>query len=331
MAGCLGAPTEEAGDRHPFAGRTLTVSVVNQSETVHDLTQVTEDAMAFWEEYSDTYTGFEVSFDLIEHASPDIVVEFVDSPEPCQGVQGWSENVLGCAPLIRPGRHVTGSVRAYVVARDRPIGKVRITTKHEFGHLLGLYHTDAPLEIMSNLPEHRIPLYSVRIDIWELTIDAHELVGEANVLQRHGVDRWHEEAYRAASAAFEAARIDYDSASGLLGNALDAADAFEGHPQVETVDLSSLRSHLNRLRERTGLSATVVAYLQEAADAAVDGDEALMADRLDSAIDAHDRLIDIRSPALRDVAVSLGLVRGFDRDEAVVPADEELDADDLEG
>lgn len=328
VGGCLAAPTEELGDRHGFAEQTLSVRVDNESDTNHDVTQLASDAMAYWEEYAPKYAGFDVGFELTDDATPDIIVEFVDSPEPCRDVAGWSELVLGCAPLIQPGRRVTDTVRAYVVARDRPVGKVRITTKHEFGHLLGLYHTDEPLEIMSNLPEHRIPLYEVRTGIWRLTLEANDLASDAGLLHRHGVDRWNDEAYTAASAAFEEASADYETASIRLEEALSDAAVFEGHPRVETVDLPALEGHLSRLHERTILSASIAGYHREAADGAAAGDHDLVADRLATAGGIRDQLTDLDSPALRDVAVALGLVRGFDRDEPVVSLDEEVAGDD---
>lgn len=325
LAGCLVGPLEDVDDTHPFANAHLEVSVANQSQTGHDLTQVTEDAMAYWEDNSPTFAGFEVNFSMSEMTDPDIIVTFVDDPEPCSDVPGWSERVLGCAPLLRPGDRVQEPVTAYVVAARRPVGKVRITTKHEFGHLLGLYHTDEPLEIMSNLPEHRIPLYAERIEIWERTLDGNSMAESANVLLRHAISNWNDENYTAASTAFDEAHHHYLAARDHFAGAREDIEMFDGHPQVETVDLPRLRSILDTLIERMETIATIASLQGEAAGFVADDEYELASDRLDTAESLHDALAQMPRPALRDVAVALGLVTGFDLEDPAAPVEDEPD------
>lgn len=320
-AGCLSAP--DSGDRHPFAGETVTVRIDEQSVTEHDLRANAEAALDYWEEHSPTYAGFDVEFEIIESGEPDMVIVYADDPRGCEEVPGYSERVLGCAPLLGPGIRVPQPVVARVVAAARPIGKIRITAKHEVGHVLGLGHDDEPLEIMSNLPEHRIPLYSLRIDIWERVNGATERTNEANPLYSHAIERWNAGDYAAAGPAFEAAGEAFADAGAIFEEAHGMADGFEGHPRVETVDLERVRSLLSTLAERSNLVASAAGSMAEASEAAAAGDgETANARRADANADIA-AFRDLEPVQVRDVAVALGLVRGFDRDEQVVDLDED--------
>jgi hypothetical protein len=57
---------------------------------------------------------------------------------------------------------------------------------------------------MSNRPEDRIPLYEVRIALWERVLDASELASSGPDALA-GVDSWNER----ARTRFEAARADF--------------------------------------------------------------------------------------------------------------------------
>lgn len=61
----------------------------------------------------------------------------------------------------------------------------------------------------------------------------------------------------------------------------------------------------------------------EASIAAASGDSARANEGLDAANEGLGEFNDIGAIELRAIAVSLGLVRGFDRDEPVVEVDEE--------
>jgi len=122
VAGCLSLTP--GSDEHPFAGTTQRVAIEDVSTSDHDLEQNTEESLAFWEENSESFAGFDVSFRLVE-SSPDLVIRYADSPEGCEDVEGFdSTRVLGCAPVLVPGRRVPDPVVARVVAGDRPFGLV---------------------------------------------------------------------------------------------------------------------------------------------------------------------------------------------------------------
>jgi len=231
--------------------------------------------------------------------------------------------VLGCAPVLGPRTGVPEDLTAYVVAANRPFGKVRITTKHEIGHVLGLYHDADPREIMSNRPEDRIPLYDVRIDIWEAAVETQERSDDGIRLFEHGIDVWNGGRYGAAEAAFDAANEPFRSAIELVETASGRADEFDGHPSVETVDLGALRDHLGRLLDRTTAAAGFTRRMADASAARDAGDTALANEALDDA-NEHIRAFNaVGTVQIRDVAVALGLVRGFDRDDPIVDVDGE--------
>lgn len=321
-AGCASTGTDGSGsDRHPFAGETVTVRIDERSETEHDLQATARDALAFWAAESETYAGFEVGFEVDETEDPDMLIAYADDAGGCEDVPGFSEQVLGCAPLLQAGTRVPRPVVARVVAGARPVGKVRITTKHEIGHVLGLGHDDDPRRVMSNRPEDRIPLYELRIDIWERTLTGNERTNEAATLYRHAVGSWNAGEYEAAGPAFVAASDAFTDASELFQTARGLSEGFEGDSQVETVDIAGGQSLLSTLGERTGLMGSAAAAMGEASGAAAAGDRSTASERRDAANADITAFRDLDPVEVRDVAVALGLVRGFDRTERVVDVD----------
>ena len=322
LAGCSGDLTATNGDRHPFADATVGVRIDDRSDTDHDVETNAREALAFWNDNAEQYAGFDVEFDVVG-SDPDLTIAYVDTPEPCRNVEGFSELVLGCAPVLGPRTRVPDDLTAYVVAANRPFGKVRITTKHEIGHVLGLLHDANPREIMSNRPEDRIPLYDVRIDIWEAAIETQNRSDDGIQLFGHGIDMWNEGRYGAAESAFTAANEPFRSAVELVETALGRTDEFDGHPSVETVALEALRDHLGRLLDRTNAAAGFTRRMADASAASDAGNTASANEALDDA-NEHIRAFNAVGPVqLRDIAVALGLVRGFDRDEPIVDVDEE--------
>lgn len=319
-AGCLDRSGSE--DRHPFAGQTVTVRVDERSDTDHDLQANARQALAFWEEHAVTYAGFDIAFDLVEE-EPDLVIAYADDPAGCESVPGASERVLGCAPILGPGIRVPQPVVARVVAGGRPFGKVQVTTEHELGHVLGLGHDDEPRRVMSNRPEDRIPLYDLRVDIWEQTLAGVELTTEAGVLYRHAVESWNDQRHEAAGPTFATASDDFADATATFDRARSAVAGFEGHPRVETVDIEGVRAALSTLADRARLMGAVADAMHEASEAAAAAEDTTAGARLDEARADLDAVRNIGPVQTRDVAVALGLVRGFDRtDPAIDPGAE---------
>lgn len=322
LAGCAGAGVDDGSGRHPFAGETVRVRVDDRSDADHDLETNAREALDYWAEHADQYAGFAVDFEVVDDDAA-LSIAYVDSPEPCRNVENFNENVLGCAPLVTPGRRLSGELTAYIVAASRPIGKIRITTKHEIGHVLGLYHDAEPREIMSNRPEDRIPLYATRIEIWEAVLASDGRSNDGTRLFELGVESWNDGRYGAAEAAFDAANGEFLAAGGLVATALERTAEFVDHPRVETVALGDLRAHLARLDGRMAEAEGFTRRMASASAAAAAGNDEAATEHL-SAANGHIRAFnDIGAVELRSVAVALGLVRGFDRDEPVVDIDED--------
>lgn len=316
LAGCT-AVSPPRNDAHPFADSTVTVRVDIDTESDHDLDRNAREAMDFWEEHSTEYVGFGIEFERTEN-DPDLVIAYADDDRGCEGVESSSAQVLGCAPLLGPGSRPRRPVIARVVAADRPYGKIRITTKHEIGHVLGLGHDDEPRHIMSNRPEDRIPLYEERIEIWELVLESQTHANDSTGRFNAGLERWETREYSDAADRFREATEGYDDAHDGFTTARERVEIFDGHPRVETVALEALRTHLDALVEKTGLASGFAGDMTEAADLAAQGETDAANALLDEANEQIRAFNAVQSPQIRDVAVALGLVRGFDRDEEIV-------------
>ncbi|TQQ79907.1 hypothetical protein EGH24_10520 [Halonotius terrestris] len=325
LAGCSGLDGSllPDGTRHLFAGDTVPVRIADQGTTDHDVETNAREALDFWTAESTQYTGFEIDFEVVE-SDARMAIEYVDSPERCSNVENYSEDVLGCAPLIEPGQRYSGTATAVVVAGSRPYGQILTTTKHEIGHILGLNHDDAPAEIMSNRPEDRIPLYAERLSIWERSRAANDSAGTATDRFNVGIDEWNSEAYADAGDTFGDAADAYRSARESFATAREETAVFVEFPQPETIDLETLQATLDRLIERMALGVDFAGLMAEAADAAVDGDAATANARRSDANDSIRAYNDLEPTELRDIAVALGLVRGFDRDETVAGEEETI-------
>ncbi|MXR50650.1 hypothetical protein GRX03_03375 [Halovenus sp. WSH3] len=316
ITGCLGlAP----GDEHPLAGRTQTVRVDARSESPHDLTAIAEAALSFWEDNSEQYAGFPVDFEVIDDGEPDVLVAYRDDPTGCEGVPNYSDQVLGCAPVLQagyaPGRPITGRV----VAGGRPPGAIRITTEHELGHMLGLEHDDEPARIMSNRPEDRIPEYARRIDILDAVRTVNDETERIMPVLSHGISLYNDGEDEAAALALDSAGADLSTLVERVDTAIADVDTLEANVDVETVAFGDLRELLDQLRRRLAAAEGLSTAL--AASARADG--TARESQRERAIEYADEFNSIPRIQLREVAVALGLVQATTTDEPVVEFDGE--------
>lgn len=321
-AGCLGiAPPGSGG--HPLAGTTQTVRVEDNSDGPHDVAENARQALSYWEEHSEEYAGFEVGFELDGGEDADLVIAYGDDPRGCENVPEYSSRVLGCAPLLREGTRVPQPITARVVAATRPFREVLVTTKHEIGHVLGLDHDAEPRHIMSNRPEDRIPLYTLRIEIWETVLAARENSTAAVGVLNYGIDAYERGAYELAAGALDAAAADLAAIRTTVDGAVDSTAEFEGQQGMETLALDRLRDLLAQLRDRIDAAWAIATALAASARAGAAGNPTERDDELDVAIEETERFNAVAPVELREVAFALGLVQGVEREEPVVELDEE--------
>ena len=294
---------------HPLAGET-TVSVVNTTDSTHDLETLADESLAFWNENAPEYAGFEVEFRRAGgEEPPDVEIEFLDSREELDGCHEYSsEDVLGCAPLVREGTRITRPVTAEVVATGRPYGEVRVTTKHELGHILGLDHDDEPAYIMSNRIEDRLPEYEHRIEVLEAFQEGWHARNDGTRAYNDGIARWNDGEYEAAVEPFGRAADRYREIHGHVDDAESAAEAFEGMVRPETVDRQRLGEYFATTRTVADLSIEVAEGMRDAAAAMADGDRNRARDHQETANDTLEELRAVDVPTPADVARALGLV-----------------------
>lgn len=314
--GCLGfsAPSTE----HPLAGRTQTVRVDADSESPHNLDALAEAALSFWEDHSEQYAGFPVDFERADE-DPDVVIAYRDSPTGCENVPEYSDQVLGCAPVLQAGYIVDRPIVGRVVAAARPSGAIRVTTQHELGHMLGLDHDDEPATVMSNQPEDRIPEYARRIEIWETISAVSEEAGTITPVLNHGIELYSEGENEAAALALEGAAADLQTLIDRVDGASEAVDALGANVAVETVAVETLRELFDRLQARLVAADGLATAL--AASARADGEE--RQSQLETAVARSEEFNSLTPIQLRDVAVALGLVRAFEVEEPIIEIETE--------
>ena len=294
---------------HPLAGET-TVAVVNLSDSAHDLEALTDEALAFWNENAEQYAGFDVEFSRVaDGESPDVEVEFLNSRAELDGCHQYSsENVLGCAPLIREGDRIDRPVTAEVVATGRPYGEVGVTTKHELGHMLGLDHESEPAYIMSNRIQDRLPEYEHRIEVLEAFQDGWSARNDGTRAYNEGIGHWNDREYERAVEPFDRAVGLYRTIHEHVDAAEAAATAFEEMVRPETVDRERLAAYFETSRTAADLSIAAAEAMRDAAAAMADGDRGRARDHQETANESLEELRALDVPTPADVARALGLV-----------------------
>ena len=298
---------------HPLEGSSTVAVVDRGGGGAHDLDAIAAEALAYWEANAPEYVGFSVDFELVAtdgDGTPDVEIRFVGDREDLRGCQDYhTEDVLGCAPILPEGSRPSLPVVAEVVAGERPYGEIRLTTKHELGHLLGLDHDDEPAYVMSNDVRDRLPEYDARMAVLEAIERTWRHRSEATRDFNAGIERWNDEAFAEAVGFFEDAGEGYEAGLGAIDEAVAETAAFEGMARPETVDSEALADGFERTREVLGLAAQAAGLMATAARAAADGDRETARDRHAEATEALEakRLADQPSPT--EMAIALGLAR----------------------
>ncbi len=105
-------------------------------------------AVDYWNENDVRYGSYSVNFVLRPDATqPDVLVDFT-STVICHGETG----LLGCAPVLNASSD-PGDTTIVQINTEYGPETIQRTIKHEFGHLLGIRHGEAPMPLMGRLQE----------------------------------------------------------------------------------------------------------------------------------------------------------------------------------
>jgi hypothetical protein len=155
LSGCQGAvqpptgtdsasptPGWEGAADNPWKQAELTVAI--ETEGDRDYRPLVRAALDYWEEHSERYAGYPLSYRLDPDADdPDLVVAFVPDVTDC----GNEKHAAGCAPVLTSSNQIDRPERVRIRTGLSDASTVSVL-KHEFGHTLGLVHGDAPTDVM---------------------------------------------------------------------------------------------------------------------------------------------------------------------------------------
>lgn len=138
--------------RNPWGTRTIVVNATDGQGDVPAIRPLVERTLRYWERNDGRYADYTVNF-TYRPAAPTaaVTIRYVENTSQC-GRHGLGRP-LGCAPQLEadtgPPRPVMVTVRA-----DQPDTATLLTLKHEFGHVLGIDHGEAPMPLMARSNLH---------------------------------------------------------------------------------------------------------------------------------------------------------------------------------
>ena len=140
--------SEEVERANPWGEREVTVAVRSKGRNASATQRAAVTAATkYWNDNHDAYSAYDIEFTVVTNADrADVVVEFVPYIDTCGGLDSGAIT-LACAPKYESGEaaDVPTTVK---VREDRPREALADSVKHEFGHLLGIGHGEAPMPLM---------------------------------------------------------------------------------------------------------------------------------------------------------------------------------------
>ncbi|QGA84280.1 Zn-dependent protease [Halomicrobium sp. LC1Hm] len=139
-------PDDTLSSDNPWGQEIVPVRINDSADDGRNTTALTVRTIDYWNANIERYTDFEYRFVLAE--GPDdarVEVQFRESVDRCDEQE---TNVAGCAAYLHEGTRARDLEVAAVESQGSNAG-VLATTRHEFGHLVGLNHSDEPLDLMA--------------------------------------------------------------------------------------------------------------------------------------------------------------------------------------
>ncbi|WP_372479881.1 matrixin family metalloprotease [Halomicrobium sp. HM KBTZ05] len=139
-------PDDTLSSDNPWGQEIVPVRINDSADDGRNTTALTLRTIDYWNANIERYTDFEYRFVLAE--DPDdarVEVQFRESVDRCDEQE---TNVAGCAAYLHEETRARDLEVAAVESQGSNAG-VLATTRHEFGHLVGLNHSDEPLDLMA--------------------------------------------------------------------------------------------------------------------------------------------------------------------------------------
>ncbi|CQH59454.1 peptidase M10 family protein [Halobacterium hubeiense] len=175
-------------NRDPWPEPGPVVVSVDQTAASRNVTPLVEQAVAYWERDGVT-KNYTADFRVAPNASnPDVVVRFEPNVTSCGVESGTS--ILGCAPVF--GVHDrTYEQETIEIETGYTDESTLETLKHEFGHLHGRLHGQAPMPLMNATSDAtRLPIPDARTVAypWRTTNVSVAVEGEPTEFEQEQVD-----------------------------------------------------------------------------------------------------------------------------------------------
>lgn len=156
------SPADPSAD-NPWGQAVVPVTVNDTVGDGRNTTAIVAEAVAYWNAKMGRYTDYGFRFRLTDDTSAARVeVRFADRIDECDGP---TNHTAGCARLIGPDE-TAADLEVATVVSDGSNAFVTGTTKHEFGHLLGLDHDAEPRFLMAQNSTTPVRNASDRANPW---------------------------------------------------------------------------------------------------------------------------------------------------------------------
>jgi len=139
-------PTTELEYDDPWPGHGPTTVRVNNTVNDRAVTPLVEQSLQYWNRRDEEYATYTTNFTLgPETETADVEVRIVEEIDSCDRTD---IDLLGCAPIYSAETLATERTVVRILAGYTNETTLR-TLKHEFGHVLGIRHGEAPTELMN--------------------------------------------------------------------------------------------------------------------------------------------------------------------------------------